>query len=186
MVVPQSHQQVPQQLPQQPGYRLPVTPVNDYALSSQRLPPLSGAVPQATQQPYQQQAAYQPHPAHQQQAAYHQQVAYHQQATYQQPQQWQPQEHYTTQNPPANRFALYLVLGIFSLLVCGWVFAIPALVSTAMMNKAHKQGDFGRFRKKRTVSRVWLTVALSIGLLANLLYIIVMLSSGSTPSGPYW
>jgi len=143
----------------------PPEPASPYAQPYQQQP---------YQQPYQQQPpVYQQQPDYQQPPHYQQQPDSQQQPYYQQPY-YQQQGYQAPREQFASNHTLFLVLSILSVLLCGGVFAIPALVFAIKMNSAHKIGDKMAYDKAKKNSLIWLIVAVCIGLIANIVLITSM------------
>lgn len=187
----------------QPGYQIPVQPADP---STQPLPPTPGqqptqpsmTPPAPTQQP--------PHTGQQAPTSQWQQpVGQYQQPgqsaqpsqpTYQQPgaSQYNPyqslqQQAYPVSNqaPEKNKFGLYLTLAILEVLFCGGVFAIPAIVYAAMMNTSYNSGNRFLYQRNRRTCRMWLIIALVIGIIANALYGFILFSDfGSSSYSGYY
>lgn len=156
----QGYQPQPQQFVQQPN--------PTYQPSSGQVPaagaPQSGQYPQYnTQQPNN---PYQPP---------YQQQPYQQQAYQQQYQQQQYQQQPYVEVP--DRSTMYIVLSILEILFCGGLIAIIPLVFSVQYKTAFSNGDMVSAKAREKSARIWLIVALCVGIVA-LIFTISMVSSG--------
>jgi hypothetical protein len=63
----------------------------------------------------------------------------------------------------------HLPLAIFSLLCCGGIFAIPAIIYAAQANSMKAKGDYVGAARAASTAQTWLYVAIGIGVVANIL-----------------
>jgi len=86
-------------------------------------------------------------------------------------QQW-PSRGYQIPEPTfTNNYHTYLVLSILSIIICGGVFAIPALVYANKMNTAFKFGNKEEYLKAKKLSLTWLIVAVCLGIVFSILFL---------------
>jgi len=124
--------------------------------------PYEQPLPQPYQQPFPQQTYQQPFPPQPYQGQPYQQQPFQQQPFYQQPGYQMPEQ------VQSNGFALHLTLAIISFLLCGGLLAVPAAIFAIRMDGTYKRGFWGEYLKARKTCRIWLIVAFSLGLLANI------------------
>ena len=140
--------------------------------------PLQQVPPQAQQQPYAQPLQPQVPPMQYQQYPQPGAVGMQAGVQYQQYQQGAVGQEVlgqaSLQQALPNKFGLFLALSILSLVFCGCVFAIPALIYAIKMNTAFKQGDEALYAKRRKACTIWLVVAFLLGLIMNIAYIVYL------------
>lgn len=98
---------------------------------------------------------------------------------YQQPQQQPQQQQWQqgqTQLPASSGFGVTLFLSIVAILFCGGLLAVPALVFAFPMNTAYKQRNVPLYYRYRRNSRIWLIVAVCVGIVVNIIYVTMLMN----------
>jgi predicted Zn finger-like uncharacterized protein len=67
---------------------------------------------------------------------------------------------------------------IFSLICCGGIFAVPAIVYAAQANSMKARGDYMGAARAAASAQTWLYVAIGIGVAANILAGLMMAATG--------
>ena len=68
-----------------------------------------------------------------------------------------------------RRVANHLPLAIFSLICCGGLFAIPAIIYASQANSAKARGDYRSAARAAASAETWLYVSFGIGILGGIL-----------------
>jgi Interferon-induced transmembrane protein len=71
--------------------------------------------------------------------------------------------------PPPGPIKNYLVESIISLICCGGLFAIPAIVYAAKVNGLVAQGNYPAAMQASANAKKWLIIAICIGVVCNLI-----------------
>lgn len=75
----------------------------------------------------------------------------------------QPQQYY-----PPGTVKNYLIESILSLVFCGGLFAIPAIIYASQVDGKLAQGDYNGAVESSKNAKLWLTIAVSIALVCGL------------------
>lgn len=87
----------------------------------------------------------------------------------------------------SNSFVVYVVLALIEFVLCNALLAIPAIVYSVKMNTAYTAGNLAQYLKYRKTARIWLVITLCVGIVANIIILLLFLSSvGSASTGVYY
>ena len=75
----------------------------------------------------------------------------------------QPQQYY-----PPGTVKNYLIESILALIFCGGLIAIPAIVFASQVDGKLSQGDYHGAVEASNNAKLWLTIAVSVGVVCNL------------------
>lgn len=87
-----------------------------------------------------------------------------------------PYQHYGSYGPPAGKpqyyppgtVKNYLIESILSLVFCGGLLAIPAIIFASQVDGKLAQGDYNGALEASKNARLWLTIAVSVALVCGL------------------
>ena len=78
----------------------------------------------------------------------------------------------------------YLGLSIFSLICCCPPFGIPAVIYASRVKGLFNKGDYDGAKRNSEKAKGWLTAAIVVGFIANIISVIIQIAAES--SNPYY
>ena len=76
-----------------------------------------------------------------------------------------------------------MVMAILTTLFCCLPFGIAAIVNASQVNKKLAMGDYNGAVQSAKQAKTWSTVALVVGLIGGVLYVLIMAIGGAASSG---